>query len=134
MNLITDANVLFAALIKEGKTIELLLNPFFNFYAPELLFEEFEKYRNEILRKTHRNESQFLEILEILKNIISIIPKEEYVDKLSLASEISPDENDIDYFALALKLNCAIWSNDQKLKEQNKVKVCSTEELVELVE
>ena len=134
MNLITDANVLFAALIKEGKTIEILLNPFFNFYAPEFLFEEFEKYKDEILRKTHRNESQFSEILEVLKNIISIIPKEEYAGKLNLSSEISPDENDIDYFALAFKLNCAIWSNDKKLKEQDKVKVYSTEELIEFLE
>jgi|SRR3989338_4103513 len=134
MNLVADANVLFAALIKEGKTIEILLNPFFNFHAPEFLFEEFNKYKNEILRKTYRSESQFLEILEIMKNIINIIPKEEYLDRVNPAEEISPDENDTDYFALALKLNCAIWSNDKRLKEQNKVKIYSTEELVELLE
>jgi predicted nucleic acid-binding protein len=33
------------------------------------------------------------------------------------AREICPDENDGDYFAVALELNCAIWSNDKKLKD-----------------
>jgi predicted nucleic acid-binding protein len=133
MNLILDANVLFAALIKEGKTIEILLNPSFNLYAPEFLFEEFTKYKDEILHKTHRNEGQFLEILNILNNIINLVPREEYADKIKIAVEISPDENDIDYFALALKLDCAIWSNDKRIKEQNKVKVYSTENIIEFL-
>ena len=59
MNLVIDANILFASLIKEGKTIELLLNPFFNLYAPEFLFEEFVKYKKEILLKTHRKNSNY---------------------------------------------------------------------------
>ena len=36
------------------------------------------------------------------------------------------------YFALALKLNCGIWSNDKKLKNQDKVKVYSTEDLLKI--
>ncbi|MBI2152065.1 hypothetical protein HYU21_05030 [Candidatus Woesearchaeota archaeon] len=36
------------------------------------------------------------------------------------------------YFALALKLNCALWSNDKKLREQSEVKVYNTYELVKL--
>jgi len=134
MNLIVDANVLFAALLKEGKTIEILLNPFFNFYSPEFIFEEFEKYKEELLAKTHRTQEEFSELLEDLEEIINIIPREDYRDKFDLGKEISPDENDFYYFALALKLNCAIWSNDKKLKEQTKVKVYLTEELVDLSE
>jgi predicted nucleic acid-binding protein len=130
MNLIVDANILFAALLKEGKTIEILLNPFFNFHAPEFLFEEFEKYEEEILGKMHRTEDEFSEVLENLKEIVNVVPKEDYTEKFDLGKEISPDDNDFYYFALALKLNCAIWSNDKKLKEQNRVKVYSTEELV----
>ena len=47
--------------------------------------------------------------------------------------KISPDINDTEYFALALKLKCSIWSNDKKLKKQNKVKVYSTEEIVRVI-
>tara|TARA_Y100000310_G_scaffold333493_1_gene411165 strand:+ start:1010 stop:1414 length:405 start_codon:yes stop_codon:yes gene_type:complete len=134
MKVIVDANILFAALVKEGKTIEILLNPYFTIYAPEFLFEEFEKYKNEILRKTHRTQEAFTEIFEILKEIITIIPKEEYENKTKIAKEISPDPNDADYFALAFELNCVIWSNDKDLKNQNSIKVYSTQDMLELLE
>ncbi len=48
------------------------------------------------------------------------------------AEIISPDKNDALYFASALKMNSAIWSNDKKPKEQNKVKVCSAGELMRI--
>ena len=44
---------------------------------------------------------------------------------------ISPDADDTAYIALALHLNCPIWSNDKKLKKQDKVKVITTKELLE---
>jgi predicted nucleic acid-binding protein len=133
MNLVVDANILFAALVKEGKTVEILLNPYFNLFATEFLFEEFEKYKEVLLHKTHRKEEGFYEILDLLKEIVDVIPRHEYEDKIGPAKEISPDENDVDYFALAIKLKCAIWSNDKKLKNQEKIKVYSTQELVELL-
>jgi len=39
----------------------------------------------------------------------------------------------VDFFALAIKLDCGIWSNEKALKEkQTKVGVFNTKELVEL--
>ena len=35
----------------------------------------------------------------------------------------SPDENDSEYFALAMKFGCPIWSNDKRIKLQDKVRV-----------
>ena len=61
---------------------------------------------------------------------IFTIPDEETNQFIELANKISPDQNDADYFALALKLNCPIWSNDKRLANQNTVKVYSTKELV----
>ena len=49
------------------------------------------------------------------------------------AEEISPDEKDILYFALALKLKCGIWSNDKRLKQQDQVRIYSTAELKEII-
>ena len=46
------------------------------------------------------------------------------------AEKITPDKKDVLYFALALKLRCGIWSNDKKLKTQNKIKIYSTEDLL----
>ena len=55
MKLVVDANILFAALIKEGVTAELLISDKLQLFAPKYLFEEFSKYEQLILNKTHRS-------------------------------------------------------------------------------
>jgi len=130
MKLVVDANVLFSALIKQEITAELLLDLSLNLYAPEFILEEFEKHKQEILSKTKRTEDEFDDIFNIIKEIINIIPVEEFENYLNEARKISPDSDDVIYFALALKLKCSIWSNDKKLKEQIKVRIYSTEELM----
>ncbi len=131
MDLVIDANILFAALIKEGTTIELIFNENIHLFAPEFLLKEFAKYKEEILRKTKRTEEQLNEILEILNIIITIIPKEEFKEFFKEAEQICPDPKDIDYFALALKLRSAIWSNDKDIRDQSRIKIYSTKELIE---
>jgi len=51
MYLIVDANILFAALIKQGKTDELLFVDHLHLFAPEFILIEFEKHKKEILQK-----------------------------------------------------------------------------------
>ena len=71
--------------------------------------------------------------MEILQTRITIIPKEEIMQFVGRAKEISPDRKDVPYFALALKLKASIWSNDRSLKEkQSIVKVYSTEDLIKI--
>jgi predicted nucleic acid-binding protein len=71
--------------------------------------------------------------MHALQEIITVIPQEEYETHIQEAKEISPDKRDAAYFALALKLRCAIWSNDKLLKEQEAVKVFFTSEVKLLV-
>ena len=128
MELVIDANILFAALIKKSGTSEILFKH--KLYAPEFIFQEFNKYKNELKYKTHRNEEDFNELFSIFKRTIILIPKEEIDPYIKKAENISPDIKDIVYLALAMKLNCAVWSNDKHLKEKQKeVKIYSTEEL-----
>jgi len=108
MKLVIDANVLFSSLIKESKTTELIINPFLSIYAPEFLLEEFYKHKSEILEKTKRSELEFEEIFNLIRQIINIIPDEEFMYYLNEADKISPDPNDSIYFALALKMNISI--------------------------
>ena len=133
MELVVDANVLFSAMIKEGFTTELMFSDQIRLFAPEFLLEEVFKHENEILEKTKRNKDDFSEILEILKLIIKIIPAKEFDIYTTEAEVISPDPDDVQYFALALKLQCGIWSNDKKLKEQNSVSVYNTEEIAKAI-
>ena len=91
MKLIVDANVLFSALIKNGLTADLLISDKLQLFAPEFLFTEFTKYKDLILRKTHRNEEDFNQLLEILKEQIIIVPKKEIMPFMDEADKISPD-------------------------------------------
>lgn len=132
MNLIVDANILFAALIKEGITAELILNDRIQLHAPEFLFEEFMKYKDLILEKTSRNEKDFNFFIKILKGRIKIIPKQKIMPYMKQSVEISPDPKDAVYIASAIAIDAKIWSNDKRLKaKQQKIEVYSTSDLKE---
>lgn len=134
MDLVIDANILFASLIKEGVTAELILDENMHLFAPEFLLEEFYNNKTEILNKTHRTEQEFNDIYNILKEIITIIPAEEFKEFLKSAEKILADHlKDIPYFALALKLKCTVWSNEAGLKNRNGVIVYSTQDILKLM-
>lgn len=134
MDLIIDANALFSVLIKKSRSEEILFRSEVHLFAPEFLFEEFRKYETTIIGKTSRNVGDFYNLLDILKKRITVIPNEETQDCMEEARALSPDQNDADYFALALKMRAAIWSNDKVLKEkQNAIEVYSTYELMKIL-
>ncbi|MFQ6136240.1 MAG: PIN domain-containing protein [Candidatus Hydrothermarchaeales archaeon] len=135
MELVIDANILFAALIKSGKTRELLLNDELAIYAPEFLIEEFMENLKELEDKVGVGRRELEEVVEelITNSNIKIIPKKEIEPYILKAKEISPDPKDFVYLALALRKRCGIWSNDKRLKVQGEVKVYSTKEILELL-
>ncbi|MBI2541231.1 DNA-binding protein [Candidatus Woesearchaeota archaeon] len=134
MNLAVDANEIFAALIKESKTHELIFDKRLHLVTTEFFFAEFKKHSEEIREKTEKTEEELNHLLDVLKKNIAIVPLEELLPYVDEAEKISPDPDDVAYIALALKLKCAIWSQDRKLKEkQNKVQVHTTEDLVRML-
>lgn len=111
MQAIIDANIIIAMLVKPGKPIDLFFDSRLSLFAPQLLFEELGKHKEEIMEKSKLNEEEFLRFRE-------------------MAGDICPDPKDVVYFALALYLNCPVWSNEKKLKEQAKIEVFATHELM----
>ncbi|MBI4214872.1 hypothetical protein HY546_02665 [archaeon] len=131
MDLIVDANVLFAALIKKGITQELLLRNDFHLYAPEFVLEEFYKYYDLVVAKTEMTRAEFYGVIGVFLRNVALIPASELKPFLRKATLVSPDVKDVPYVALALKLGAPIWSNDRALKQgQKEVKVYNTSELV----
>lgn len=67
---------------------------------------------------------------------MSIAPKEATSGKFEEARSIMDgiDKNDTVFVALALALNCVIWSNDADFKRQKNVMVYTTEELLKMLE
>ncbi|MBI2628657.1 PIN domain-containing protein [Candidatus Pacearchaeota archaeon] len=133
MNLIIDANILFSALIKDNLSHTLLFNEKFRLFTPEYIFTELEEHKEEILDKTERTTEEFFKMIETLKRRIVIVPLEELVPYIEEAENITLDTDDMAYFALALKLKCPIWSNDKHLKNQDKVIIYSTEDLLNVL-
>ena len=134
LRLVVDSNILFAALIKEGITAKLLLSERLELFAPERLIEEFRKYEEYILSKTHRSKTDFERFLSILEGRIEIIPKSEFEEWVEEAKKVCKLD-DFPFVALAKALDCAVWSNDKELKkfaeETGYVKVLTTKEILE---
>lgn len=131
MDLIVDANIIFACLIRQGTTVEIIAEPDIHLFAPEFLIEEIEKHLEKIISKTNLSKNQLEQMLDRLQERIIFIPLNEFESFLKEADEFSPDPGDVPYLALALKLKIPIWSNDRKLKsDQKTVKVYTTHELV----
>ena len=129
--MVIDANIIFAALIKEGLTAELIISDELQLFAPEFLLEEISKYQDQIFEKTHRSKEEFEIFVQILNEYITFIPQKNINPFLEKANLFSPDPKDSVYLALALALKSAVWSNDKKLKEEQvQVKVLSTEDLI----
>ncbi len=134
MDLVVDANVLIAAIISPtGHTADLFFSERLQLYAPDFLLEEIEEHKTEIIDKAGLSEINFEQVLVSLALRLKFVSVEELLAIIPTAKEISPDVDDLAYFALALKLDCSLWSNDKKLKEQKRVKVFSTLELLELL-
>ncbi len=133
MDLVVDANILFSTLIKDGMTARIFFLDQLQLFAPEFLLEEFEKYEAEIRKKTHRREEEFNEILKTIRRRVNFIPKEDLVRYIPQANEISPDPKDLPYFAVSLARKIDIWSNDKALKNQERVRVHATHDIVSLL-
>lgn len=131
MELVVDSNIIISALISpSGGTNDLLFSNKIKLFAPEFLLEEIKKYSSEIVKKSGLSEVDLDLALSIIMSTVNLIPFSEFKQFIKKAEEICPDPKDIEFFALALSLNCAIWSEDKRLKKQDAIKVISTTELI----
>ena len=136
MKIVVDANIFIASFKKNSLTRKILMYPFIEFYSPDYLIEELEEHKEEIIKKAKIDEYTFKIILEILLENVVIVDHNNYKDMINSASSIvgDIDKDDIPYFALAIKINAdGIWSYDKKLMNQNKVKIFTTKELINLI-
>lgn len=132
MKIILDANILFAALIRDSTTRELILLFQADFYFPEPLLEEMEKHKELIKKKAGFNESEFNHNLQRLFECIALVPFQELKENLDIAKKtmekIDPDDAVVLAAALAHPRSI-IWSTDRDLTEQKLVKAVTTKEL-----
>ncbi len=133
MLLVVDTNIVFSALVTRGATLDLLYFGGFELFSPEFIWSEISKYEKLIAKKSSLSFVEIEFFLNKIKSNIATVPEKEYLYLKEKALEILRDKKDWTFLALALQLNAGIWSNDKEFKEQNKVKVYTTKELLEFV-
>lgn len=137
MELVVDANVLLASLIKQAVTRELLLDSRLKLYAPEHLISETLKHlkSNAALRKRIKLEGPELEeLFYLLTQEIETIPQKSFASHMNEALSLAPHKEDAPYLALALSLGVPIWSNDKGFRDQTKVEIYTTPKLLTKLE
>ncbi len=134
MKLVLDSNIIFSALIKKSTTRDIILSDIFDLYAPEYIFSEIRKHKELLLKKSRLDEGELDALLLLLQKHIHLTPKGKYNEKMALAEDILKgiDITDSPFLALALSLDCSVWSNDGHFKQQDIVEVYTTKELVKM--
>ena len=132
--IVVDSNKVLAAFIKEGIVHDLLFSGKFIPVGPEKLLEEIKKHKQEVAYKSGMKIEDVELALSLIEFEFKIFEREKYSDKLEEAIKLAPHPKDVEFFALALKLGCAIWSNEKDFKKQGVVRVLSTKELKDLLE
>lgn len=138
MDVVIDANELFSCIIAFGKglnskTIEIFFDDRIKLHAPTKLLEELKNNEKELAEKSSLSVSEYEVFLAILKLRISFAPLEEFGAKLREAEPLIPHLKDIEYFALALKLNAKLWSQEKAFKKQTRIEIVSTNELFDMM-
>jgi predicted nucleic acid-binding protein len=133
MRLVADTSELFSFFNSESKARELSLSSKTELFSPYYSLEELHEKKGKIINCFSLTEAQYAIIIKLLETVVKYIRVDEYSKCLPEAMELCPDPDDVDFFALALKLDCPLWSEDRLLKNQSKIKVYSTQELKDMV-
>ena len=131
--LVIDANIILSALIRDSISRKILIGSAIEFYAPDYLIEEVEKYISLVSKKNSLSKEENKRILDILCNYITIVGMEFYEENINEALEIMSDIDikDTPYVALALSFkNEGIWSEDKGFFKQDKIKVWRTQDII----
>jgi predicted nucleic acid-binding protein len=133
MRIIVDANIVLAALIKDSTTRSLILFLEAEFYFPEPLLKELDKYKALVQRKANLTDMEFDKVSKLLFEYIQIAGSEELMPHLPEANQVMDviDRNDAPVLACAIaKKPAIIWSTDAHFQKQGLIKVVTTKELL----
>ncbi|NOZ76346.1 MAG: hypothetical protein GXO65_01415 [Euryarchaeota archaeon] len=131
MRLAVDTNVLFSFFRKDSGTRRVILEvERFELVTLRSRMDELKKHKTRICRKANIGEEDFQRSMEEMCIFIDVVDDREVASFGKEAEGLSPHEEDVPLFALALAKECGIWSNEVAFKNQSRLKVYSTSDLM----
>lgn len=136
MKAVIDSNIIFSAIIS-GKQFYIDIIQSNEFYTPDIVFIELEKYETRIIEKSRLPIEDFRKFVKMLFEEIVVIPKmaiskENWQKAYNLCKDV--DEKDTPFIALSIELSMPLWTNDKSLTEGLKTRnfnqFISTEQLM----
>lgn len=134
MRLVVNSSVLFSFFKKLSHTRKIILSGELELINPGFSFKEIRGHTDEILKLSKSDIGVFGVYEAMLPRFVRFVPLKEYAKFLEKAMHLSPDPDDIDFFALSLKYDkIPIWSEDPHFRMQSEIKVFTTRELIEFL-
>jgi len=130
--IVLDANVFVSALLRDSETRRILISSDEVFLFPEIILEEIEMNRSELLKKSGRSDEEFNGLIKRLLKYVVTVPSDILLPYREEAYAIigNVDVKDVPYVAAALAFkDSAIWSNDKHFEKQDRIKVVKTREM-----
>jgi predicted nucleic acid-binding protein len=135
MEIVVDTNVIISSLLRNGLTRKIIFLSPLKMYTVDYAKTEIEAHKEELLIKSKLDERSLNYLNEFIFSKIDLVPLKNIEPFRNKAEEIM-SEIDIDdsfFLALAMSLNCPVWSNDAHLKMQSVIKVYTTKELLDFL-
>ncbi len=135
MKVIVNTNRLIAALVRDGLARAILREAKFSCITLGLNKEELSRHKQEILRKAQMSEDELdLSVAKLFQSTI-LLPDELVAKYMPTAKRIMDaiDPADTPFIAAAMACQCAIWSDDRHFRQQNKVRILTTQDMKRLL-
>ena len=137
MTIIIDANVLIAALIKDGIVRKTIIDHPGEWIVPAAMFDEVWEHRS-AWNKNKLHDKELRDVLNsLIEDFVIVIADSVYHDHASRAKQLVSDIDDWPLIALAMSVdNEGIWSFNEKHLSKSKsegIKIFSTSMIVSKV-
>lgn len=133
MKLVIDANIVISCLIS-GRVSEILFSPKLELYAPELLFTEVRKHKQELTLKSALSEADIDLLLLLIEKQVTIVPQMEFSSEFAHAETLLKEHRkDIQYVSLAMHLKCPIWSYEKRFDMIGSIETLTTQQIINLI-
>ena len=136
MRLVIDTGILISALLKDSATREILLLSSIEFLLPEYAFEEFERHKANISKRSGLSLEDIDVLMTLLTENITIVPASRIKPYMGKANKLigGTDPFDVPFVALALATdNDGIWSNDRHFENLKGINVWKTSDVFNFI-